>query len=127
MVYVIDTGKVKEIQYDANSGLCRLVETWTTKAAAKQRRGRAGRTKPGASRSDHSEYDSRPLGTCYKLYSKKRHENMAAFPTPEILRMPLENILLSIKSTREDQDVKVMQLILTNLVLNHLGLSRKRY
>ena len=47
VVYVVDGGKVKETQYDADSGLQRLVETWTSRASAKQRRGRAGRTQPG--------------------------------------------------------------------------------
>lgn len=40
---VIDTGKMKEIQLDQSSGITRLAETWVSQAAAKQRRGRAGR------------------------------------------------------------------------------------
>ena len=69
-----------------------LVETWVTRAAARQRRGRAGRTQPG---------------TCYKLYTRKQEESMTKFPVPEILRVPLENISLSVKAAREHQDVKV--------------------
>lgn len=69
-----------------------LVETWVTRAAARQRRGRAGRTQPGV---------------CYKLYTRKQAEKMTKFPVPEILRVPLENISLSVKAAREDQDVKV--------------------
>lgn len=92
MIYVIDAGKVKETQYDPETNLSRLVETWVTRAAAKQRRGRAGRTQPG---------------TCYKLYTKKQEMNMTKFPIPEILRVPLESILLAVKATKEDQDIKV--------------------
>ena len=92
VIYVIDAGKVKETQYDPETGLSRLVETWVTRAAAKQRRGRAGRTQPG---------------TCYKLYTKKQEMNMAKFPVPEILRVPLESISLAVKATKEDQNVKV--------------------
>ena len=92
MIYVIDAGKVKETQYDPETNLSRLVETWVTRAAAKQRRGRAGRTRPG---------------TCYKLYTKKQEMNMTKFPVPEILRVPLESILLAVKATKEDQDIKV--------------------
>lgn len=92
MIYVIDAGKVKETQYDPETSLSCLVETWVTRAAAKQRRGRAGRTQPG---------------TCYKLYTKKQEMNMAKFPVPEILRVPLESISLAVKATKEDQDVKV--------------------
>lgn len=32
---------------------------------------------------------------------------MAKFPVPEILRVPLESISLSVKAAREDEDVKV--------------------
>ena len=92
MTHVIDTGKVKETQYDPETTLSRLVETWVTRAAAKQRRGRAGRTQPG---------------TCYKLYTKKQEMNMNKFPVPEILRVPLESISLAVKATKGDQDVKV--------------------
>lgn len=47
VVYVVDGGRVKETQYDAESGLQRLVEDWTSRASGRQRRGRAGRTQPG--------------------------------------------------------------------------------
>ena len=47
VVYVVDGGRVKETQYDADSGMQRLVEAWTSRASGRQRRGRAGRTKPG--------------------------------------------------------------------------------
>lgn len=52
VVYVVDGGRVKETQYDADSGLQRLVEAWTSRASARQRRGRAGRTQPGQVSSD---------------------------------------------------------------------------
>jgi len=92
VIYVVDTGKVKETRYDAENGIAKLVECWITKAAARQRRGRAGRTRPGV---------------CYKLYTKRQVERMDDFQKPEILRVPLESLALSIKTTREDEDVKV--------------------
>lgn len=92
VIYVIDVGKVKEIRYDPENALSKLVETWVTRAAAKQRRGRAGRTQPG---------------TCYKLYTRIQEENMAKFPVPEILRVPLESISLTVKVMREEEEVKV--------------------
>ncbi|KAG6845370.1 hypothetical protein H0H87_010479 [Tephrocybe sp. NHM501043] len=92
VVYVIDAGKVKETQFDPEASLSRLVETWVTRAAARQRRGRAGRTQPGL---------------CYKLYTRKQELNMAKFPVPEILRVPLENISLTVKVMREEEDVKL--------------------
>ena len=92
IVYVIDAGKVKETQYDPESGLTKLVEQWITRAAGRQRRGRAGRTHPGV---------------CYKLYTRWRERKMEQFPRPEILRVPLESICLTVKATRENEDVKV--------------------
>jgi hypothetical protein len=42
---VIDTGRMKEMQFDGDKGLVRLVDTWVSKASARQRRGRAGRVR----------------------------------------------------------------------------------
>ncbi|KAF7981091.1 hypothetical protein HWV62_34789 [Athelia sp. TMB] len=92
IIYVIDCGKVKETQYDPENGLSKLVEVWVTRAAGRQRRGRAGRTQPGV---------------CYKLYTRKQEERMARFPIPEILRVPLESISLTVKVMREHEDVKL--------------------
>jgi HrpA-like RNA helicase len=74
VIYVIDGGKVKEVQYDSEANISKLVETWVTQAAARQRRGRAGRTQPG---------------TCYKLYTRKQEEKMGKYPVPEILRVSI--------------------------------------
>ncbi|RPD64692.1 P-loop containing nucleoside triphosphate hydrolase protein [Lentinus tigrinus ALCF2SS1-7] len=87
VIYVIDGGKVKETHYDADAGLTKLTEQWVTRAAAKQRRGRAGRTQPGV---------------CYKLYTRAQETRMAAFPIPEIKRVPLESIALTLKVVHND-------------------------
>lgn len=47
MVYVVDSGRVKENRKDEVNEMPTLVETWVSKASAKQRRGRAGRVRPG--------------------------------------------------------------------------------
>lgn len=101
---MIDTGRVKETSYDPESGLSRLTEIWVTQAAARQRRGRAGRTGPGE---------------CFKLYTRKQEEDMGRFPVPEILRVPLESLSLAVKAVREDEDVKVSP---GRVALLHLGL-----
>ncbi|EMD42249.1 hypothetical protein CERSUDRAFT_110776 [Gelatoporia subvermispora B] len=87
VIYVIDSGRVKETQYDPDSGLTRLTEQWVSRAAARQRRGRAGRTQ---------------AGTCYKLYTRSQESQMAAFPVPEIRRVPLESVALSAKVIHDD-------------------------
>ncbi|KAJ1918463.1 helicase [Tieghemiomyces parasiticus] len=84
VVYVIDTGRVKETQYDATTGMTRLVETWASRAACRQRQGRAGRTRPGI---------------CFKLFTRHSETiHMAAHPRPELLRTSLEQLCLQIKA-----------------------------
>lgn len=46
--FVVDTGRVKENSYSPATHICCLLERWTSRASAKQRRGRAGRVAPGA-------------------------------------------------------------------------------
>ncbi|GAA5976414.1 hypothetical protein JCM10908_005491 [Rhodotorula pacifica] len=92
IIYVVDCGRVKENAFDPETGITRLVECWTSRAGCRQRRGRAGRTRPGI---------------CYKLFTHYTDENvMSAQPTPEIQRTPLEALLLQIKSTRPTADVR---------------------
>ncbi|KAF2773151.1 P-loop containing nucleoside triphosphate hydrolase protein [Teratosphaeria nubilosa] len=83
IVAVIDTGRVKETSFDPANNMVRLMEQWASKAACKQRRGRAGRVR---------------AGKCYKLYTQKQEEKMADRPEPEIRRVPLEQLCLSVKA-----------------------------
>jgi len=92
VVYVIDTGKVKETRYDSDLHLSKLEEGWISRAAGRQRRGRAGRTQPGK---------------CYKLYSRQEEDDMESFSAPEIHRIPLENVVLYVKNMYEREDAKV--------------------
>ena len=94
IIYVIDAGKSKEIQYDPDSGLTKLVEGWISRAAARQRRGRAGRTQPGV---------------CYKLYTRGQEKRMGAFPVPEIKRVPLESISLTLKVVHNDVKASITE------------------
>ncbi|KAG7197988.1 hypothetical protein KM043_016214 [Ampulex compressa] len=82
VVYVIDSGKVKEKFFDALSGVCTLKSTWISQACAKQRKGRAGRCK---------------RGICYRLFSSVRYNNMQPYQTPEMLRLPLHELCLFTK------------------------------
>ncbi|GAU28842.1 hypothetical protein TSUD_21790 [Trifolium subterraneum] len=83
VVYVIDCGKAKETSYDAVNKLACLLPSWISKASARQRRGRAGRVQPGV---------------CYRLYPKLIHDAMLEYQLPEILRTPLQELCLHIKS-----------------------------
>lgn len=94
IVAVIDTGRVKETKYDVVSNVTRLVDSWTSKAAATQRRGRAGRVRQG---------------DCYKLFTKSVEEReMSDRPLPEMLRVPLEQLYLSVKSMGIKQTEKFL-------------------
>ncbi|KAG9487928.1 hypothetical protein GDO78_007629 [Eleutherodactylus coqui] len=77
VVFVIDSGKVKEKSYDALNHVTMLKMVWISKASAIQRKGRAGRCQPGV---------------CFRLFSRLRFQNMLEFQTPELLRMPLHQI-----------------------------------
>ncbi|KAJ9376654.1 hypothetical protein DTO063F5_8677 [Paecilomyces variotii] len=90
IVAVIDSGRVKETSYDPKDNMVRLQEVWASQAACKQRRGRAGRVR---------------AGKCYKLYTRNAESQMAPRPDPEIRRVPLEQLALSVKAMRGVDDV----------------------
>lgn len=91
IVAVIDTGRVKETRYDSLSNMVILDEVWASRAACQQRRGRAGRVQSGQ---------------CYKLYTRKAEQkNMPERPEPEIRRVPLEQLCLSVKAMSGIRDV----------------------
>jgi ATP-dependent RNA helicase DHX57 len=84
IVAVIDTGRVKETSYDPQNNMRKLEEVWASRAACKQRRGRAGRVQ---------------AGKCYKLYTRNAEmTKMAERPEPEIRRVPLEQLCLSVRA-----------------------------
>ncbi|XP_061428277.1 3'-5' RNA helicase YTHDC2-like [Lethenteron reissneri] len=82
VVFVIDSGKVKEKSYDALTSVTMLKTVWISQASSLQRRGRAGRCRPGI---------------CFHLFSKVRFQNMLEFQTPELLREPLQELCLHTK------------------------------
>ncbi|KAI1503554.1 P-loop containing nucleoside triphosphate hydrolase protein [Biscogniauxia marginata] len=83
IVAVIDTGRVKETSFDPQNNMRKLEETWASRAACKQRRGRAGRVQ---------------AGKCYKMYTESLEARMAERPEPEIRRVPLEQLCLSVRA-----------------------------
>lgn len=82
VVVVIDSGRQKEKTYDPHVKLDYLKATWVSQAAARQRKGRAGRTRSGV---------------CFHLFSAKRHKSLAEHQDSELLRMPLEELVLQAK------------------------------
>nr|XP_011412430.2 probable ATP-dependent RNA helicase DHX37 [Crassostrea gigas] len=81
--YVVDTGKVKTKFYDKVTGVSTFKIIWTSKAAANQRAGRAGRVAPGH---------------CYRLYSSAVfNEDFEKFSPAEITRRPVDDLILQMK------------------------------
>ncbi|KAJ8532620.1 hypothetical protein K7X08_012543 [Anisodus acutangulus] len=87
VVYVIDSGRMKEKSYDPYNNVSTLQSSWVSKTSAKQREGRAGRCQPGI---------------CYHLYSKLRAASLPDFQVPEIKRIPIEELCLQVKLLNPD-------------------------
>ncbi|KAJ7250874.1 P-loop containing nucleoside triphosphate hydrolase protein [Mycena haematopus] len=113
--YVVDCGRAKERRYDIANGVQAFQVSWISKASAAQRAGRAGRTGPGH---------------CYRLYSSALYEHhFDQFSQPEILRMPVEGVVLQMKSMHIDAVVNFpfptpparATLYKAEKVLGHLG------
>ena len=81
--HVVDTGKLREKQYDQTRRISQLACTWISKSNAKQRAGRAGRVQNG---------------NYYALFTKERYESLRAVGLPELLRVDLQETCLKIKA-----------------------------
>jgi ATP-dependent helicase HrpB len=78
---VIDCGQARVPRFDPASGLTRLATVRVSRAAADQRRGRAGRTEPGV---------------CYRLWDEAETRALPAFADPEILDADLSGLALDL-------------------------------
>jgi ATP-dependent helicase HrpB len=76
---VIDSGLARVPRYEPAIGLTRLETVRVSRAAADQRRGRAGRTEPGV---------------CYRLWEEAATAALEPFDRPEILSADLAGLLL---------------------------------
>jgi len=80
---VIDSGLARIPRYDANRGLNTLLIDKISQANADQRAGRAGRTAPGV---------------CMRLWSRDEHSHRPAQELPEIKRLDLAEVVLTLKA-----------------------------
>ncbi|MCX7296295.1 MAG: ATP-dependent helicase HrpB, partial [Hyphomicrobiales bacterium] len=78
---VIDSGLSRVPRYEPDVGLTRLETVRVSRAAADQRRGRAGRTEPGV---------------CYRLWDEPQTGSFDAYTRPEILSADLSTFVLDL-------------------------------
>ena len=78
---VVDGGLARRARFDPNSGMSRLITERVTKAEAKQRLGRAGRTAEGH---------------CYRLWTKGEDGGLKAHAPPEIECADMASLVLDL-------------------------------
>lgn len=83
VVYVIDCGFHKLPYFDPSLGVESLCACPLSRDTARQRAGRAGRTR---------------AGKCYRLYTEEEFEKLPASVPPEISRSDLSSVLLQLKA-----------------------------
>src|SRR5438477_9598252 len=80
---VIDSGLARIPRYDPNRGINTLLVERISRSSAEQRAGRAGRTAPGK---------------CVRLWSEAEHMQRAQQELPEIKRLDLSEVVLTLKA-----------------------------
>jgi ATP-dependent helicase HrpB len=78
---VVDSGLARLPRYEPDVGLTRLETVRVSRAAADQRRGRAGRTGPGV---------------CYRLWDEPQTASLEPYAQPEILAADLSALVLDL-------------------------------
>ncbi|RAL09312.1 putative ATP dependent RNA helicase [Aspergillus homomorphus CBS 101889] len=91
IVYVVDCGFAKLRAYNPTTGIETLTAVPISKAAAVQRAGRAGRTKPGK---------------CFRLYTQQAYESLPEATVPEIQRSNLAPVIMQLKALGIDNIVR---------------------
>ena len=84
---VIDGGLARIPRYDSNRGINTLLVEKISQSSADQRAGRAGRTAPGR---------------CMRLWSRPEHDERPPHELPEIKRLDLAEVVLTLKAAGVD-------------------------
>ncbi len=87
---VVDSGLARIPRYDPHRGINTLLVEKISRASADQRAGRAGRTAPGI---------------CWRLWTEREHQQRPAQELPEVKRLDLAEVVLTLKASGID-DVK---------------------
>ncbi|MEY2548575.1 MAG: ATP-dependent helicase HrpB [Verrucomicrobiota bacterium] len=84
---VIDSGLARTARFDPRRGINTLLVEKISRASADQRAGRAGRTAPGR---------------CLRLWTEREHIDRAAQELPEVKRLDLAEVVLTLKASGVD-------------------------
>ncbi len=84
---VIDCGLARVARFDSNRGINTLLIEKISIASADQRAGRAGRTAPGV---------------CVRLWTEREHSGRALQELPEVRRLDLSEVVLTLKASGID-------------------------
>ncbi|MGI9089135.1 MAG: ATP-dependent helicase HrpB [Chthoniobacterales bacterium] len=84
---VIDSGLARIARFDPRRGINTLLVEKISRASADQRAGRAGRTAPGR---------------CLRLWTEREHLERAAQEVPEVKRLDLAEVALTLKASGVD-------------------------
>lgn len=115
IVYVVDPGFSKQKVYNPRIRVESLLVSPISRASARQRAGRAGRTRPGK---------------CFRLYTEQSfYEQLQETTYPEMLRSKMSSVVLTLKKLGIDDlvhfdflDPPAPQTLMRSLeVLNYLG------
>lgn len=81
---VVDSGLARIPRFDPHRGINTLLVEKISRASAEQRAGRAGRTAPGY---------------CLRLWTQREHEARPAQELPEVKRLDLSEVVLTLKAS----------------------------
>jgi pre-mRNA-splicing factor ATP-dependent RNA helicase DHX15/PRP43 len=90
IVYVIDSGLELSVKFNPETNTNIMSKNFITQAQMTQRKGRAGRTKPGV---------------CFHLYTPQEQSNALEYPEPEIKCIDLKNTCLSMMKICGDMNL----------------------
>ena len=101
VVYIIETGFEYAEAYEPNSRARSLLESTIAQSAVIQRRGRAGRTRPGY---------------CFHLYSEKEFSRFDKYPIPSIEKSDITSNILDLMRMPDANNIKKLRNVLDEFI-----------
>ena len=99
--FVIDSGLQYESSFNPLTMVRYLLETEISQSSISQRRGRTGRTAPGSA---------------FHLYSEKDEKSRPKYPTPEVQKSDLTEIMLDLMRLKYINNVKDLKVLLNEFI-----------